>query len=193
MRKNNLVRTVFLILLLSAVLLSAVGCHRASKYILPDNSEINVESDNDDLTDKSKFIGKINADFNISENSETTEFTAEPFAQMADLSAVFSVDFKISENSIYIGDTLYESVKVISSPEISYNNALLASANKSVTNDEVFATVQKMQSCEACYMLETESTTAKAKKIAVYVIDGDYYFVSFSNSNEISRIHYVNR
>ena len=52
--------------------------------------------------------------------------------------------------------------------------------------------MQKIQNSETCYMLETESTTAKAKKIAVYIVDGKYYFVNFSSSNELIRIHYTN-
>lgn len=177
MRSIKFIRVLSFILLFSCISASFVGCNRENK---------------DDLTDKEKFINQIKYDFNSFVNGKTIEFTVEPFAQLADLSAMFSIDFKILESCIYLNDILYDSIKVIGSPEISYNNALLASANESVTNDEVVTIMQKMQNSETCYILETESTTAKAKKIAVYIIDGKYYFVNFSNSNELIRIHYTN-
>ena len=169
------IKVVGFILLFSCFSTAFAGCNREN---------------NDDLTDKEKFINQIKQDFNSSVNGEIIEFVVEPFAQSANLSAVFSIDFKILEGGIYFNDILYDSIKVISSPEISYNNALLSSANKSVTNDEVVTIMQKMQNSERCYMLETESNITISKKIAVYVIDGNYYFVSLSNSDELIRIHY---
>ncbi len=176
MRYVKFIKVVSFILLFSCISASFAGCNRENK---------------DDLTDKEKFINQIKQDFNCISDCDTIEFTAEPFAQLADLSAMFSIDFKIYEGRIYLNDILYDSIKVIDSPEISYNNALLTSVNESATNDELFTVMQKMQSSETCYMLETESTAAKSKKIAVYVIDGKYYLVNFSNSDELIRIHYT--
>lgn len=177
MRYVKFIKVVSFILLLSCISSLFVGC--------------NTEKNND-LTDKEKLIVQIKQDFNNAVNDEIIEFTANPYAQLVSLSAMFSLDFKILENCIYINDVLYDSVKVINSPEISYNATLLENANELVTKDEVTTVMQKIQNSETCYMLETESTTAKAKKIAVYIVDGKYYFVNFSSSNELIRIHYTN-
>ena len=176
MRYIKFIKVVSFILLFSCISISFVGCNRK----------------NDNLTDKEKFINQIKQDFNCTSDCGAIEFTVAPFAQLVDLSAMFSIDFKLVENCIYINDVLYDSINVISSPKISYNDTLLTNASASTTKDEVATVMQKMLNSEACYILETESSTAKAKKIAVYIIDGEYYFVSFSDSNELIRIHYIN-
>ncbi len=178
MRVNKLVKVISFLLVIPCVAALFVACK-------------NEPSETDG---KEAFIDQLKRDFATSENDEAIEFTADPFAQLADLSAMFSIDVSLRENRVYLNGTLYDSIKLITSPEISYDERLLIGTNPSITNDEVATVMQKIQSSESCYVLETESATphAKAQKIAVYIIDGKYYFVSYSNydNNELIRIHY---
>lgn len=80
------------------------------------------------------------------------------------LSASFSVDVKLADNNIYINEALYDSVNIVNSPEISYNQASLKSTNKSVTDAEVLEIVRKIQNHESCYILETQSAKSISKK-----------------------------
>lgn len=87
MRYVKFIKVVSFILLFSCISVSFAGCN---------------EKNNDDLTDKKRFINQIEQDFNSSANGEIIEFNVEPFAQSADLSATFSINFKILENSIFL-------------------------------------------------------------------------------------------
>ncbi len=175
MRSIKFIRVVSFILLFSCISALFCGCK---------------SENNDDLTDKENFINQIKQDFDCTSDCDAIEFTAEPFAQSATLSAAFSLDFKILENCIYINDILYDSFYISNEPEISYNEALLVSINKEVTNEEVNNVIQKVQNCENCYMLETQSADSISKKIAIYKIDDVFYFLSLNTGNQLIRIFY---
>ena len=174
MRYVNFIKVVSFILLFSCISASFVECNRK----------------NDNLTDKEKFINQIKQDFNCTSDCGAIEFTADGFAQSAALSASFSIDVKIADNNIYFNGILYDSFYIFNDFEISYNEDLLVSINKEVTNEKVNDVIQKVQNCENCYLLETPSTDSISKKIAIYKIDDVYYFLSLNTGNQLIRIFY---
>ena len=177
--RKKLIRVVSFILLFSCISLLLVGCDG-----IPDGN----------FTDKESLINLIKQDFISSEGSEATEFTAHTFAIDATLDSSFSIDVKIIEDEIYLNDVLYETVKVVDYPKLNYNKLIFIKSKDSAGNKKIAEIFNSILSSESCYMLETESTaTGLSKKMAVYIIDRTYCIVSFSESNELIRIHYANR
>lgn len=148
-----------------------------------------IFSNKNDLSDKQQFFDQIKQDYN---NDDSIDCTAAPFAQEKVLSAVFPLYINIVEDNIYVGDALYEKIECISNPDMIFND--FTSANKEITDEECFEIIEKIKNSESCYMLETESVETVSKKIAVYRIDDNYYFLSFlpNSENQVARIHYVN-
>ncbi len=175
MRYVNFIKVVSLFLLFSCISISFAGCNRES---------------NDDLADKENLINQIKQDFNCTSDSGAIEFTIDGFAQSATLSAAFSVDVKIADNNFYFNEILYDSFYISNDIEISYNEDLLVSINEKITNEEVKDVIQKIQSCNNCYMLETQNANSISKKIAIYKIDDVYYFLSLNTHNQLIRIFY---
>ena len=130
------------------------------------------------LSDKQRLVEQMKQDY----KDDSIDLTASPFAQEAALSAVFSLNIKINNDNIYIGDDLYDKIECISSPDFIFNN--VTNANKDVTDEECFEIIEKIKNVESCYILETDNLDAESKTIAVYKIDGVYYFLSFIPNTE---------
>ena len=171
--KFSIKKTVAMALILLNVLTLLSGC---------------VPTRNDNMSDKQRFIKQMKQSFG---NDDSIEITAAPFAQHASLSAVFSLDVEISEDNIYVGGNLYDKVEYVRNPEIAISD--FDSANKDVTDEECLEIIEKIKNGKSCYILETESAQVESKKIAVYVIDDAYYFLSFMQNSEeqVGRIRYV--
>ena len=172
--KISIKKTVVTVLILFNVLTLFSGC---------------VPTQNDNMSDKQRFIKQMKQSFG---NDNSIEITAAPFAQYAPLSAVFSLDVEIFEDNIYVGGDLYDKVEYVRNPEIAISD--FDSANKDVTDEECLEIIEKIKNGKSCYILETESAKVESKKIAVYVIDDVYYFLSFMQNSEeqVARIHCVN-
>ena len=140
------------------------------------------------MSDKERFIKKIKRSFG---GGDSIEITAAPFAQDMAINAVFSLDVEISGDNIYVDGNLYDKVEYVRNPEITINH--FSSANKDVTDEECLEIIERINKGKSCYMLETESTKVESKKIAVYVIDNVYYFLSFipNSEEQVGRIRYV--
>ena len=141
------------------------------------------------IFDKHQFINQIKQDI----GSDTGEFSASPFAQECTLSFSYLIDVKIVEDEIYLNGFLYDDVKIANNSKIIYDEFILDTANKSVSNEECKEIIKKLQSCESCYLLETQSSEAISQIIAVHKIEGKYYFSSFWPEIEgmVIRIHYA--
>ena len=141
------------------------------------------------MSDKERFIKKIKRSFG---GGDSIEITAEPFAQNAN--AVFSLDVEISEDNIYVEGNLYDKVEYVRNPEIAING--FYRVNKDITDEECFEIIERIKKGKSCYILETENKIVASKvsnKIAVYIIDGVYYFLSFipNSEEQVGRIRYL--
>ena len=174
MRKTKLMRTVIMILLLSCLVAAFAGCES-----LQDSG----------VSHKEKFIEQLKQDADL--DSETIEFTADPFAQRIALSWMYSINVKIDNGNIYLNDDLYDNVEIISNPKITYNTELLGCTD-TVDDEKIAEVLKKIKNSENCYMLETKNSDGTSKEIAVYKIDDAYYFLSFLEDYEVLRIHYSN-
>ena len=165
--KITVKKTIALVLILLNVLTLLFGCN---------------------MSDKERFIKKIKRSFG---GGDSIEITAEPFAQHAVLSAVFSWDVEISGDNIYVSGNLYDKVEYVRNPEIDIND--FSSANKDVTDEECLEIIEKIKNGKNYYILETESTKVVSNKMVVYINDNVYYFLSFMPNSEerVARIHYV--
>ena len=174
MKKSKLIRTIGFIMLFVYILNTFVGC---------------AVSKNNGLSYEQKFIEQLKRDFMIEEKSSI--ITAKPFAQQISLSAVFSLEIKIVEGNIFIRDCLYNRIDYIDSREISFGDTAFIGVRSETTDEEYSEIIEKIKNTDNCYMLETDDAKSVSKRVAVYVIDGTYYFLSVINDNEVLRIHYA--
>lgn len=175
MRKTKLMRTIFMMLLFSFALSAFAGCE---------------SSQGPDLSDKGKFIEQLKQDANV--DSGIIQFTADPFVQHAALSWMYSIDVKIDNGNIYLNDTLYDGVEIISNPAITYDMEILWSADTAGDGEKISEVLGKIKSSEDCYMLESKNGDDVSQKYTVYKIDGVYYFLSLFENGEVMRIHFSN-
>ena len=143
-------------------------------------------NDTASVSAKEELILKMQNDVGINENP--TEFIAEPFAQNASLSWVYSINIKVVENEIYLNDIQYGSVELVDN-FLTVNEAWLIKLNDDVSDEEYHSIIQVIKGCKKCYLLKIESNDAVSEQTAIYIIDGVYYFMTFDKSNEVIRIH----
>lgn len=170
-RRNKIMRisikkTIALVLILLNVLTLLFGCN---------------------MSDKERFIKKIKRSFG---GGDSIEITAEPFAQQIPFSAVFSLEIKIVEDNIYIEDSLYDKIDYIDSREILFDDTIFFCVSKETTDEEYSKIIEKIKSAKKCYMLDNDDTQPSSRNVAVYIIDGTYYFLTI-DVNEVLRIHYA--
>jgi hypothetical protein len=154
------------------------------------NEDTLVEFSETNLSDKQKLVEQFKQDFG--DNSGTILFTADTFAQDMTLSWMYSIDVRITDNNIYLNDDLYDDVTIIDGSQISCDEKLIKGASAETSDDECSRIIQSIISCESIYVLESEKDDGNTKKIAIYIIDDSYYFLSFHPDADIGviRIHY---
>ena len=174
--RQLIIKSVSFILLITCISTLFAGCEIISE---------------DHKADKQALINQLMQDFDISNNEDSVEFIAKELAQVGYLSSSFPISVKIDNNEIYIHSILIDQVYIDNSPEISYDKSHLISIDDSVTDEEVFEIINKMQSIKNCYMLESNDNDLK---FAVYKINDTYYLLSFfaKEKSEIMRIYYIN-
>ena len=118
--------------------------------------------------------------------SGLTEFVAVPFADCGFLSWQYSLEVKVIDNEIYLNDLLYR--------EISDNKFDITNMDSfflcHIEGVEILNFLEKLENSEMLCLLGTESQSSIGQQIAIYDIDGAYYFLSFYDDCEIVRIHY---
>ena len=106
------------------------------------------------------------------------------------VSSYYGVEVEMADDGkIYINDILYENIGVFATPELAYLEPIPYIAQQ----DEKLAEIlQKIQSTQSCYVLETQGVERYGKKISVYYIDDTYYFLNKYDGN-VSRIWYEDK
>ena len=170
--RQVIIKSVSFILLISCISTLFAGCEIISE---------------DRKADKQALINQLMQDFGKT-NDDSLEFVIDEIAQATALSASFSINVKIYNNKFYIRDILFDYVYIDNSPKISYDEEFLHSTNKTVTDEEVFEIMKKIQSCKSCYILESNDSDTK---YSIYKINNNYYFLSFIPGSEekFLRIH----
>ncbi len=167
----KLIRIISLLLAFSLIFTVLVACN----------------SKDDNLTTKEKFVNQIKKDFDGTGERLSIDFTADEIAHGTVMSASFSVNIKISDNNIYFGNTLYNSVKRVDSLQISYD--FLVNTNETVSYEEVVEIVEDIKKCKSCFILESEDPNIDLK-VAVVKSSGVYYFLTLlPETNALIRIH----
>ena len=119
---------------------------------------------------------------NPTEPIEEIRFTAETVAQLATIDSWYSLEVSVYGDKIYINNVLYEKIETVTNPEIVYDEELLTASQKTEDQAEYIAELlKKLKAYETCYMLEAEAYMESSKKVAIYEIDGTYYFVTTYN------------
>ncbi|MBR2722600.1 MAG: hypothetical protein IKB75_07505 [Clostridia bacterium] len=118
-------------------------------------------------------------------------FRAGTYIQEPSLSAYLTLNFKIEDSKIYIGDVLYEKVSPGSFLDIVYQQGFLNEVNRrdqANGNQNIFDTLQQIKECEPYCVLKKQGDDTM---IAVYKFDTVYYFVRCFEDGSIMRIHYA--
>ena len=121
-----------------------------------------------------------------------TSFTAEPYMHAGALNWVYSLEITVEDAKIYINDILYEQVRSYETPVIKYDKMRFVNFDDSDRpNSEqlLLRILRRIKESKFCYVLETAENAEIGKKIAVYKIDGVFYFVNFSEDGNVLRIH----
>ena len=172
--KNLLRKSIGLMLILILILfilISAMGCR----------DQVPVTSD------KSLFLDRIKQD--AANENDVVEFIAETLVQDISLSWEYSINVKVVNENIYLNDVLYDEVKIVNDPQISYSKGLLLD-NDSTFGDDLSNALEKIKNSDKCYALSSGEGNTVSKSVSVYIIDGIYYFVSCTEKGEVIRIHY---
>lgn len=142
-----------------------------------------------DLSDNKRLIEQLRHDAGV--DSEIIEFTADTLVQCVSLSWMYSIDVKVDSIGIYLNGVLYDKVEIDNDADITYSESLLSGVSVGNNSEEISAALEKIKNSKHCYILKTTSGTPQAK-IAIYDIDDVYYFISFTDTDEVLRIHYAN-
>ncbi len=123
----------------------------------------------------------------VSDGSYTgeKELRADPYLQRGYLSWAYSLDIKIENGKISLCGITYDKISYVKGLSLSYDTSLLWGARE----EEKKETLEKIKNQEGFYMLETSGNSSFGKRIAVYYIDGSYYFSSLYENNDVMRIH----
>lgn len=119
---------------------------------------------------------------------EEIRFTAETIAQLLVIDSWYSLNVSVYDGKIYINNVLYERVETVTNPEIIYDELSGAPQKTEGQAEYIAELLEKLKNCEICYMLEAEAYIESGKKVAIYEIDGAYYFVTAYN-DVAYRIH----
>ena len=123
---------------------------------------------------------------NTQELGDTGVFLADFYIQDV-LSWVYSLKIMKEDDKIYINDVLYEYAPSAEPPVVLYTPFFFAQA---ADNQELSEVLNKIQESKSCYILKTDENHNFGKKIAIYQIDGAYYFLRFYDDNGyVMRIH----
>ena len=113
---------------------------------------------------------------------EEMRFTAKTIAQLVVIDSWYPLEVSVYGDKIYINNVLYEKIETVTNPEIVYDEELLTESQKPEDQPEYIAELlKKLKAYETCYMLEAEAYMESSKKVAIYEIDGTYYFVTTYN------------
>lgn len=126
------------------------------------------------VTDKERLIGEWRQASGINEGD--IEITVKIYTAYTMLQYIPTLPIRVSNEDIYFYDDIYDEVKYISNPDIVFNNILFTTADKIINGERLLDTVEKIQNCEGCYVLTTNTKSQSVEKIMIYQMDGYYFF-----------------
>lgn len=117
-----------------------------------------------------------------------TQLTAEMFIQSVAISSMYSLDIEVVGDKIRINNTLYKKAGRVTDPEITYEHTLFSWAEHQDPSGHIVEVLEKIQNSESCYVLEAENYASTGMRVAIYEIDGMYYFAT-SLDGIVLKIH----
>lgn len=113
------------------------------------------------------------------------EFEATPLLQGVNLSWSYSIEVDVAGDYIYLNNVSYKASAVLNNI-VKYDEALLIDAKEKGLE----AVLDKITDADYYYMLKiTEGSSQLGKNVAVYEIEGVFYFLTFDESGNVIRIH----
>ena len=113
------------------------------------------------------------------------EFEATPLLQGDNLSWSYSIEVDVAGDYIYLNNVSYKASAVLNNI-VKYEGALLLDAKEKGLE----AVLDKITDADYYYMLKiTEGSSNLGKNVAVYEIEGVFYFLTFNESGNVIRIH----
>ncbi len=110
--------------------------------------------------------------------------SAKPYMQPLAMSAVYSLEITVDGDTIYVNNKAYKYISYEENLELTYENFAPIDENEDKT--EANATLEKLKTQKGCHIIEHKDHSTS--RIAIYQIDGIYYFVSYTDGNAV-RIH----
>lgn len=131
-----------------------------------------------EMTDKMKAAG-------YSEMKLTANF----YYQSCHLDSITKLHIEFVDDYVSIKGYIYDDISYESDyKDLKFDeDGLLNYAQ--YADPEVYELLQKIQNTKFCYVLKTDAKSGYGLKIAVYEVDGAYYFLSSFEADEVMRIY----
>ncbi len=123
------------------------------------------------------------------------KITAETYLQYPSYSSEILLDVMIGEDGIYINNIPYIFIAYAEKLELIFDRIFIAYAERcdsSSGENQKLKLIEQLKCCNGCYVFEPKAARNKGNKLALYIIDGIYYFVSFKSNGNVTRIHFAN-
>ncbi len=108
---------------------------------------------------------------------------AETYMQPIAMSAVYSLEITVDGDTIYVNDMAYQYVSYEEDLELTYEHIAPIKKDEAEAN----ATLEKLKAQKGCHVIENKDRNSN--RIAIYQIEGIYYFVSYTDNGNAVRIH----
>ena len=131
------------------------------------------------------FVGCNQADNGKKSNPDSDELRVEPYMEHIAISSTNSFNAKVIDDKIYLNDIPYEYVSCEKSPQLIFNQLVPCSKDDSGTEE----VLNQLKNLDTCYIIEAQSRSPYGDRLAIYEINGSYYFVRFFDNGEVMRIH----
>ena len=116
-----------------------------------------------------------------------TEFIAVPFADCGVFSAIYELRVKVSDGKVYLNNKQYLEIPY-DDFEITHSSGYFHCYKEGIKATAFFG---ELNNSNLHCLLQANTESGYGQQIAVYEIEGAYYFLSLNNSSEVSRIHFA--
>ena len=103
------------------------------------------------------------------------------------ISMAYELTIEIVDNCFFINGIAYDEIVYVKNHNVVYDEVLIwYASNYYLTEYEI---LQRIQNEEGCYILTPEIRNSYGFLIAIYEIDGAYYFLASYEQDIVLRIH----
>ncbi len=116
-------------------------------------------------------------------SGEDLMFVANVYYKDPFMSSGSSMTIVVYDHRVYINDDWYHKITYTENMNLTYRKNFFAALSDSEEDNKTRETLEAIKNLKSCYILE--SATISSKEIAIYDLDGTYYFMEIDQNNEV--------